>query len=450
MGGMSMSEPFDVAIVGSGPLGTAAARRLAENGARVLILEQGEAISDPPGSHFRNAQRFKDDPDSYLPAATQFLEFIDDSVPRNALPGAAITRTIGGQGVIWTNLCPRCDALWPVMSDEDWETRFELAEGYLHVQSDHLDRSVRQEKIGAALDAYCAPSGRRATALPVAGTYEKDGSLHYTGPLDVLTDDASRNITIRREGVTRIVHKGAQVLQLETEAGQVEAASYVIAGGAIGTPKLLFQSGIRPPALGRYLSYHPLAVCQIVVAPEFCSDAGNSDVDPRLQLRPNQSTEWYTIVLKDVSPFSPTGDDAKISADRLVEIQSICPIDNEVHKRAIFHDDGAVTFDVPLSDIDLLRMDQAAKEADEIARLIGRYREGCNLTWMPFGFAHMTGTTRMSAEDDGTGVADYSGRVWGYDNLYLATNGLIPTRMAVNPTLTGVCLALHIADEITR
>ena len=43
----------------------------------------------------------------------------------------------------------------------------------------------------------------------------------------------------------------------------------------------------------------------------------------------------------------------------------------------------------------------------------------------------------MSASDDGTGVADYKGRVWDFDNLRLATNGLIPTRMAVHPTLTG-------------
>lgn len=69
---------------------------------------------------------------------------------------------------------------------------------------------------------------------------------------------------------------------------------------------------------------------------------------------------------------------------------------------------------------------------------------------MPFGFAHMTGTTRMSADDDESGVTDYDGRVWGFENLYLATNGLIPTRMAVNPTLTGVALSVHIADAIVR
>ena len=88
----------------------------------------------------------------------------------------------------------------------------------------------------------------------------------------------------------------------------------------------------------------------------------------------------------------------------------------------------------------------AEQEAGDVVERIGLIRERCAIFWMPFGFAHMTGTTRMTAQDDGTGVADYRGRVWGYDNLHLATNGLIPTRMAVNPTLTGVCLAIHVAE----
>jgi choline dehydrogenase-like flavoprotein len=58
------------------------------------------------------------------------------------------------------------------------------------------------------------------------------------------------------------------------------------------------------------------------------------------------------------------------------------------------------------------------------------------------------GTCRMGAADDGTCVADEFGRVWGTENLYLATVGLIPTALAVNPTLTGAALAIRTADHV--
>ena len=74
---------YDVAIVGSGSLGMAAARRLAENGASVAIFEQGAAISDPPAAHMRNAKRFRQAPDSYLPEAEKHLELIDHTAPRD-------------------------------------------------------------------------------------------------------------------------------------------------------------------------------------------------------------------------------------------------------------------------------------------------------------------------------------------------------------------------------
>ncbi|MEM9104208.1 MAG: GMC oxidoreductase [Pseudomonadota bacterium] len=445
-----MSAPHDVAIVGSGPLAMAAARRLAERDARVLVLEQGSALTDPPGSHLRNSERFLVQPDSYLPEATQHLEFLDSTVDRTGLPGAAVTRTVGGQGVIWTNLCPRGDALWPAMSDPAWTERYQLAERYLKVQADKLDQSVRQQKLGAVLDAHAGVTGRTVADLPVAGHYGQDDRLRFTGSIDILNGGGSfDHVTIDEARVEKVVVRGDTIVGLETDAGTVEADAYVIAAGAIGTPQLLFWSGIRPDALGRYLSYHPLAVCQIVVDAEYCAPMGETDIAPRLQIRPNGEVAWYTILLQDVSPFTPTGADIDIASSRLVEIQSICPVDVDRDKRMIFDDHGHVTFDVPLSQADLDRMAKAEEEAHSIASAIGRIREGCEFSWMPFGFAHMTGTTRMSAVDDGTGVADYRGRVWGFENLYLATNGLIPTRMSVNPTLTGVSLAIHVADQIT-
>jgi choline dehydrogenase-like flavoprotein len=72
---------------------------------------------------------------------------------------------------------------------------------------------------------------------------------------------------------------------------------------------------------------------------------------------------------------------------------------------------------------------------------------GCEPRWLPAGSAHLVGSTRMGTVD-ATSVTDPFGRVRGTDNLYVASNGVIPTRMAVNPTPTLLTLAARTADRI--
>jgi choline dehydrogenase-like flavoprotein len=49
---------------------------------------------------------------------------------------------------------------------------------------------------------------------------------------------------------------------------------------------------------------------------------------------------------------------------------------------------------------------------------------------MPLGMHyHYLGMVRMGERDDGTSVCDPHSRVWGFENLFVGGNGVIPTRL---------------------
>ncbi len=47
-----------------------------------------------------------------------------------------------------------------------------------------------------------------------------------------------------------------------------------------------------------------------------------------------------------------------------------------------------------------------------------------------------------------TGVIDERGRVFGYDNLYVADGSVVPVNLSVNPSLTICALSEWIASHV--
>ena len=72
-----------------------------------------------------------------------------------------------------------------------------------------------------------------------------------------------------------------------------------------------------------------------------------------------------------------------------------------------------------------------------------------HVTAMPPGTSlHAQGAVSMGAADNGKSVCDSYSLVWGYDNLFVGGNGVIPTAKTSNPTLTSVAMAVRASGKI--
>lgn len=61
--------------------------------------------------------------------------------------------------------------------------------------------------------------------------------------------------------------------------------------------------------------------------------------------------------------------------------------------------------------------------------------------------AHILGGCIMSDSPE-NGVIDFSGKIHGYDNLYVIDGSIVPANLGVNPSLTITALAEYIMDQV--
>jgi choline dehydrogenase-like flavoprotein len=451
-----LRQKHEVLVIGSGPVGIGVACRLAKGGLQVTVLEAGSAITEPPGSHIRNQRRYEQDPDGYFRAIEKYLSPVTDPEKTSPLPGAAESSLLGGQGILWTNNCPRAAEFerWEVMSPGEWEQRYAEAESILQVLPAPSANSSRAQRIRKRLQEALGDQQRTISDLPFSGEISPSGEIYYNGPADIMaaaTDDVRRRIAIHSGvRVTRLNTTGSRATGLEIETADndrasLEAATIFVAGGAIETPRLLHRSGIRPTALGRGISFHVLLFGQVVLETALCPANHGSDLAPRFYIPPTVDTPWQVMLLRDTCPLPAT---EKIAdPNRLLEFQAFLPVEFRDENVFVIHDDANDEFRFEFSRADRDRMLAMEEDVQALARQLGRWRRGCEPTWIPHGNAHIVGTCRMD-RPGWQGVADTVGRVHGFDNLYLVSVGLFPAPVAENPTLSALALAMKSCDHL--
>ncbi|KAI1317087.1 long-chain fatty alcohol dehydrogenase [Xylariaceae sp. FL0255] len=100
---------------------------------------------------------------------------------------------------------------------------------------------------------------------------------------------------------------------------------------------------------------------------------------------------------------------------------------------------------VPLFSCSKVASDRSVNDKDFVKWLRSLEQSTLDPLRNTFLSAHQMGTARMGTQPENS-VVDETGKVWGYDDLYVADGSVFPSASGVNPMIT----IMAIADRITR
>lgn len=531
--GETENMEVDVLIVGSGPVGSTYARKLVEAGRSVYMVDMGAQLSRRPGEHLKNAFLFQRnidlfasvirghlhvlsvptndqqvltlDPGAYHFDQKQFDGFVlnnqnPEQDPNVNLPGAAVTYAVGGMTTHWTCATPRHHPTVErsdIYSDSEWDRIYGESERLLNMHKHEFDGSIRHQVVRSALQEEYTdlPDPYGVQNLPLGVERRKDNPklVHWTGTDTVLGELANGHqneepfILQEQHRCTRLVpsQDGSRIEYAEIEdlvewhSIHVKAQTYIVACNSYLTPQVLYNSGIRPDALGRYLTEQPMSFCQVVLKqelvegiaenPEFAERVREhreqnpqdpvpipeDEPEPQVWIPVSEDRPWHCQIHRDAFHY---GDVApNVDTRLIVDLRWFGIVDPHYESRIMFSDNHTDQFGMPqptfewtLTDDDRRKQHRMMADMLRAAGALGGFLPDAEPRFVAPGLPiHVTGTTRMGTSPDDS-VVDENSQVWGIENLYLGGNGLIPGGSASNPTLTSVAMAVKAAEHIIR
>lgn len=166
--------------------------------------------------------------------------------------------------VAWTHNCPSphptLEAVAGIDAD-DLEDRLAQARTLLSVSDEITRGGIRQTRVLQRARELYPRAKRQPAPMPLAARFEH-GIPHYAGAGDLLGVDRSDSSQLRvlsEHVAIRLHHAGGNATILDVVArdgrstAQLSANHFVLAAGAIGTPKLLVASDVDD---GSTTSFH--------------------------------------------------------------------------------------------------------------------------------------------------------------------------------------------------
>ncbi len=494
-------------IVGSGLMGTAVARGLrdADPTLDLLMIEGGPRIGSVGGQHLHDVtepeiwaqynRRVASGIQGYYTGTTPTPPIGPSMVGitpgmyhlssygqhADAMSSAALSWNVGGMGVHWTagTPLPWGVEINPCVPEQEWRDDLARAGQLLRTNPDPYGVSPAGGAVLDVLGELFGPDsaeGRTPRPMPMALNPDGAGDLRRTGPNTIFSPlaDPKRDahftllagslaVAVQHEGGRAV---GVRVRDVATGTEQVvSGGAVVVCGDTLRTPQLLFASDIRPAALGRYLNEHVTLAGRVIADPDRLGFTLADLTSPK-------DEEWTADALwlphcapeslDDARPFqfqlmnTVAVDDDHRPIAYSVGLGTYVATDVRAENRIEFAADETdsaglprmrIHFDYTDADEARVRDGQAAQR--RLAERLGDFDPATESERMSAGSSlHFTGSVRMGRTDDGTSVCDPNCRVWGFDNLYVAGNGVLPTSLVCNSTLTGMTTAVRTARAV--
>jgi choline dehydrogenase-like flavoprotein len=484
----------DVVVIGTGAGGAVAGTELAKAGRRVVFLEAGGAYAK------------KDFAQRSMPWSLTKLWASKGAQTSSSLPVVIVPsgRVVGGSTVLNSAICfkppphrmrewlehtgadvwkpeviePAVDEIWArigVMPTHAGIGRrnnllFEKGCRALGYQHAWMNRNA-PGCVGCGICQLGCPSGGKASVdksiLPEA--------LNHGAR--VLTRARARAVVIEGGRATGVV---ADVIDGLTEQSigelHVKAGVVVVAGGALFSPLVLMQSGIRGPHLGKHLAIHP----GVGALGEFEEPVVMWDGVPQGYYAYCPNDDHALLETANAGPgeifsiVSRAGDTDSIRRIAHLAMAGAMVRDSGGGSVTLDDDDGVVRakFSIAFNDRDFLAFRNGAKATVRAWFAAGAKRVAPGMQPMrffdnerdalaavdeltdagrigqPYG-SHPHGTCRMGPTDGPHGgVVDGSGQVHGVAGCYVLDGSVFPTTLGVNPQVTIMATSLVLSRRI--
>ncbi len=469
----------DVVVIGSGIGGAMAAYKLASRGKKVVILEQGVRLSAAQVKQVFESESFIGNP------AVPLVEVhYDGKKTKKNLP-----KVVGGLARFYAGVSLRMREKeferWP-FSYNEIEPYYSEAETLMKISGiagidpcepprsrSYIHSLPAMSQMSAYLSNAAKERGLKPFQHPMAIRFEDgcvrcnhcnqvpcayevkwnpDSFLAEQKTLSIFLYDQTEVTALRwtQEGSERKV-EAVEALRSDGQKILVKGKNYVLAAGALLTPKLLMKSGLQEinPLIGTHLMTHCLGLVvgffPRPISREFdfhkwfsVSDYYYDEMGKvRGLIQQDHLTAKKKVFAKIPRWLHPLVARFYYNTCQLLVIAEDEPcVDNRLEISS-----GSLKIHHTFSKNDSRRRKFLVSKAKKIMRKAGAL---FSFDFKGESIFHSCGTCRMG-DSPKISVTNSCGQMWGVDNLYITDASLFPTSSGVNPSLTIAANSLRVA-----